>query len=111
VHEDGDVLADDFLGERDESLSDATQDDARIGSRVDTVELEDEQRRLGEPGSHRRAKELLLRARVAQDSSGRYAQLASDVCQRRRIEALGCEHAPCRFQQLLPGNSCRPAHL
>lgn len=60
VHVDGDVLADDFLDERDELLGDAAQDPARIGPGIDVLQLDDERRRCGKPGAHRGAEKLLL---------------------------------------------------
>ena len=111
MHEDGDVLSDDFLGERHEPFGDAPEDDARIGPGVNALELDDERRRLRQLRAHRCTEQLLLRSRVTQDGRRSDAELAGDVGERRRVEALGGEDAPCRFQQLLPGNPCRAAHL
>ena len=100
VHVHGDVLADDFLDERDELLSDAPQDPARIGPGIDVFQADDERRRPRQARAHRRAEELLLRSGMTQDGSRRDVQLAGDVGERRRIEALRGEDAARGLQQL-----------
>ena len=111
VHVDGDVLADDFLDERNELLGDAAQHPARIGPGVDVFQLDDERRRTSEPGAHRRTEELLLRPRMAQHCRRGDVQLAGDVRERRRVESLRREDAARGLQQLSPRNSRWPAHL
>jgi hypothetical protein len=60
VHIDGDVLADDFLDERNELLGDTAQHAARIGPGVDVFQPDDERRRTRQARAHRRAEQLLL---------------------------------------------------
>ena len=111
MHEDGDVLSDDFLGERHEALGDLPEDDSRIAASIDVLKRDDERRRGRQLCAHRRTKQLLLRSRVTQDRRGSDVKLAGDVRERGGVESLRGEHAPCRLQQLLPGNPRRPSHL
>lgn len=102
VHVDGDVLADDFLDERNELLGDPPQHPARIRAGIDVLQLDDERRRPRQPGAHRCAKEVLLRSGMTQDGGGSDVQLAGDVRERRRIEALRREDAARGLQELFP---------
>jgi hypothetical protein len=111
VHVDGDVFGNDFFHERHKALGDAAQHDAWIARRIDVLEIEDELRRGGDAGAHRRAEEILLRARMPQNRRRRDVQLAGDVGQCRGIEALRGEHMSGRLQELLAGDPGRPSHL
>jgi len=111
MHEDGDVLSDDFLGERHEALGDLPEDDARIAAPIDVLKRDDERRRGRQLRAHRRTKQLLLRSRVTQDRRGSDVKLAGDVRERGGVESLRSEHASCRLQQLVPRDPRRPSHL
>ena len=110
VHEDGDVLGEDALGEGDELLGDAAEDDARIGGCVDGLERDDERRRLGRQ-MHRLGEERVLGANVAQHRGRGHLQLAGDVGERGRFEPLGGENVPGHAEELLAIDGRRASHL
>ena len=111
VHIHGNVLADDFLDEGNELLGDTAQDPARIAPGIDVFQLDDERWRTRQPAAHRGAEKLLLRSGMTQHRGRRDVQLARDVGERRRVEALRREDASRGLQQLFPGNPRWPAHL
>jgi hypothetical protein len=111
VHVNSNIFRDDVLDERHEALGDAAQDDARIRTRIDPNQLENEIGRRGHPAGHRRPEKLLFRADVAQNRRRRHAKLRSDVGQRRPLKPLYREHPTGGFKKLIAADARRPAHL
>ena len=111
MHEDGDVLADDLLGERHESLGDIAKNDAWIARRIDIPKLGDHFGEGGNARAHRLAEQLELRRRMTQHRGGRDVELRGDVRQCRGVKTLRGEYPPRGFQELFARNPRRPAHL
>jgi hypothetical protein len=110
MHINRDVFRDDLFHERDETLRDGAQDDARVGSSVDLCQLQDEIGGGRHPPSHRETEELLFRVDMAQHGSRRDAQLRCNIGERRPLEPLYCEDPPGGFKKLLSRDPRRPAH-
>ena len=111
MHEHCDVLADDLLRERYEALGKVTEDDSRIGGRIDVAQAEDHVGNGDDSGAHRLTEQLELRWRMAQHRGRRDVELPGNIRQGGGVEALRGEDPPRRFQQLLPRDPRRPAHL
>lgn len=111
VHEDGDVLREDVLRERDELLGDAPEHRARIGCRgVDARQLDDERRRL-QRQMHGLGEQRVLRRHVAQQRGRRDPETCGDVRQRGAFEPLGREGLARGGQQAFAADDRGPAHL
>ena len=110
MHINRDVFGDDLFHERNELLGDAPQDHARIRSRVDFAEREDEIRRRRDAAPHREAKKLLFRVDMSQYGRRRDSQLRRNVGERSGLETLYCEDPPGGFKKLIPGDPRRPSH-
>ena len=110
VHVDRDVQADHFLGEGDELLGDAAQHEARVGARVNLLQVGDDGRQAAAAG-HGLEEELLLRLDVAQERGGGDAELSGDVGQGGVAETLGGEDAAGDVQEPIAGDGGRASHL
>jgi hypothetical protein len=110
VHINRDVFGDNLLHERNESLRDTAQDHARIRSRIDLAEREDEIGRTRNARPHREAKELLFRVDMSQYGRRRDPQLRRNVGERGGLETLYCEDPPGGFKKLIAGDPRRASH-
>ena len=111
VHVNGDHGRDDAGEKWDQLARKLPENGSRIlfpGQRLEHVER---RRQLDVARLHRLEEELLLRLDVAEERGGRDVQLARDVGQRRRLEALPGEDAAGRGEQLGPLDGCRASHL
>ena len=111
VHVDRDDGRDDAGEERDELSHELAQHHARILFAGERVQMVDRRRQLDVAGLHRLEEQLLLRLDVAEERGRRDLQLARDVGQRRRLEALPGEDAARRREQLGSLDRRRAAHL
>jgi hypothetical protein len=105
-----DVLRNRVRRERNPSHSEISQNDARIGRRVNGLEVEHALRQR-DRRAHRVVEEGLLRSGVAEESRRRHAELSGDVCQSGGVEASGGEAAPGGVEQLVPSDAWWSAHL
>ena len=110
MHRQDDVLSNRPARERNPLLGQAAQDDARIGCSVDRIEP---QYTFGksDAAAHRGREECLFRREVAKDGGGCDVQIARDVGERRRGEALLRERHAGAVQDLIAADRRRPAHL
>lgn len=110
VHGEDEVLHDGRSGERHPLFGDAPEDDARIRRGIDVLELENAVRQL-DAAAHGRFEQRLFRIEMTKDGGRSDAELACDIGERRRREALLREHAPGGVEDLLAADGRRPAHL
>jgi hypothetical protein len=110
VHAQHEVLNDRRAGERHPFFRDTSQDNARIGSGVDMVEVGDARGQLN-VAVHRKIEQGLLGIEMTQNRRGRDVQLSRDIGERRRREALLREDFACSLEDLLTMDEWRPAHL
>lgn len=107
----GDDCRDDTGEKRDELARKLPQHDSRILFARQRVEQVNRRRELDVAPLHRLEEELLLRLDVAEEGGGRHVQLARDIGQRRRFEALPREDAARRGEELGPLDRGRASHL
>ena len=112
VHGHDDAAGDDALGEGDELRGQAAKNGARIGLGGGCGQVAHRRRNLdGRAAAHGLGEERVLGADVPQQRGGGHAELAGDVGQRRRGEALGGEDAAGGVEDLIAADARRPAHL
>ncbi len=105
-----DVFRDDLFHERNELLRDAPQDHARIRSRIDVAERENEFGGRRDAAPHRKTKKLLFRVDMSQYGRRCDPQLRRNVGERGGLEPLYCEDPPGGFEKLLSCDPWRPSH-
>ena len=110
MHAEHDVLHDGLTRERNPLLGQASKDDARIRRSVDGLELEDARGQLHAP-AHGCVEERLLRVEMPQHGSGRDAEVAGDVGERRRREAFLREDGARGLKDLLAADGRWASHL
>lgn len=110
MHVDGDVRPHHLHHERHEAFRDVAQHGARIGRRVDALQLLQDggERRVGEHGL---AEELLLGGDVAKNRRRRDLQRRGDVGQRGGLEAFRGEDAAGLEEEPFAGDGGRAPHL
>lgn len=112
MHGHDDAAGDDALGERDELLGDAPEDDARIGLARRAHQFAD---RGGDfdrfAAAHRLGEERVLGDGVAEQRRGRHTELAGDVGQRGGGKALGGKNAAGSVEDLIAADARRATHL
>ena len=111
MHINSNVFGDDLLDEWHEALRDAAKHDARVRTRIDLSQIENEIGRSGHSTSHRRPEKLPFRADVAQNRRRRHAELRSDIRQRRPLKPLYREYPSGGFKKLIAADARGPAHL
>lgn len=111
VHVHGDHGRDDAGEKGDELPRELPQDDLRVFLSGQGIELVDRRRELDVARLHRLEEERLLRLDVPKEGGRRDVQLARDVGQRRRLEALPSKDAARHGEQLGPLDGCRASHL
>ena len=111
VHVNGDDGRDDAGEERDELARELPQYLSRLFIARQRVEDVDRRRELDVARLHRLEEERLLRLDVAEEGGRRDVQLARDVRQRRRLEALPGEDTARDREQLGALDGGRASHL
>lgn len=112
VHGHDDAGGDDSLGEGDEPLGDAAEDDARIGVRGCRRQIADAGGRLDDLAAlHGLGEEGVLGVDVAEEGGGGDAELAGDVGEGGGGEALGGEDAAGGGEDLIAADARGATHL
>jgi hypothetical protein len=107
----GEVLGKRPLHERNELLSETSQDDAGIRRRINLRQLQDERRNRDASRRHRCREQRVFCREVPKHRGRRHVQLTSDVGQRRGLESLVREDLPGGVQQAVALNDGRASHL
>jgi len=112
VHGHDDAAGDDVLGEGDELLGQAAEDDARVGVARRGGQVGHGRRKLdGRAALHGLGEERVLGVDVAQQRRGGDAELAGDVGERGRGEAFVREDAAGGVEDLIAADARGTTHL